>query len=177
MSRPSGYLGTEPITVIWREPIHQRAALLTFVDVPIGATTLKKTFISFDCSHDGDLREILAEQSAGPDSPFTITDFTAEESPSEDSNKRLRQRIDQVDLVIVVCGKYTNSANGPNDELGMARDVGKEYFLLYGRPGTTCTKPTTASDSDQMYHWTSQNLRCLVGGNRHGGAATPDPHI
>ena len=143
----------------------------------IGAATLKKTFISFDCGHDEDLRKVLADQSGLPDSPFTITNTSIDESLYEDSRKRLRQQLDRVDLVILICGEYTDSAKGPNEELRITRDLEKEYFLLYGRRGKTCRKPKMAKASDKMYHWTWEHLKSLAAGNRYVGDGTPHPHI
>ncbi len=137
---------------------------------------MKKAFISFDTGHDEDLRKVLAEQSQQPDSPFTIADSSADDSPDDDPKTRLREQLDRVDLVILICGEHTGSAKGPNEELRTARDLEKEYFLLYGRCGKTCWKPKTAKESDRMYHWTWEHLKSLAAGNRYVDDGTPDPH-
>jgi len=126
----------------------------------------KRAFISFDFDHDEDLRNLLSGQSKNPDSPFEIRDRSLKEPLTGDWKEKVRRRMDNVDLVIVVCGEHTNTANGVAAELAIAREAEKPYFLLWGRKDKTCTKPTTALDSDKIYTWTWDNLKNLIGGAR-----------
>ena len=72
----------------------------------------KRAFISFDFDHDEDLRNLLSGQSKNPDSPFEIRDRSLKEPLTGDWKEKVRRRMDNVDLVIVVCGEHTNTANG-----------------------------------------------------------------
>jgi hypothetical protein len=83
-----------------------------------------------------------------------------------DWKAKVRQRIRQTDFTIVVCGAYTHTATGVATELDITREEGKPYFLLWGRPDRTCTKPTSALPADTIYKWTWDNLKALVAGNR-----------
>jgi len=74
--------------------------------------------------------------------------------------------MDNVDLVVVLCGTKTHTAKGVADELQIARDKKKDYFLLEAYSDKTCTKPTTAQSTDKMYSWTWDNLKILIGGGR-----------
>ena len=64
--------------------------------------------------------------------------------------------------------------DGKNEEDGVeqcgesqiTREEKKPYFLLWGRSGKVCKKPKGAIDSDQIYNWTWDNLKTLVGGGR-----------
>ncbi len=126
----------------------------------------KRAFISFDFDHDEDLRNLLYGQSKNPDSPFEIRDRSLKEPLTGDWKEKVRRRMDNIDLVIVVCGERTHTANGVAAELAIAREAEKPYFLLWGRKDKTCTKPTTALDSDKIYPWTWDNLKALIGGAR-----------
>ena len=126
----------------------------------------KRTFISFDYDNDEDLRILLFGQSKNPDSPFEIIDYSVREPFTGDWKKKVRARINQVTLVIVICGEYTDNATGVSEELRITYDLDKEYFLLNGRKEKRCVKPTAAKVSDKIYKWTWDNLEQLVAGHR-----------
>src|SRR5207245_9625034 len=111
----------------------------------------KRAFISFDFDHDEDLRNLLSGQSKNPDSPFEIKDRSLKEPLTGDWKEKVRRRMDNIDIVVVICGEQTNKARGVAAELTIARDAEKPYFLLTGRSDNTCTKPTTALESAKMY--------------------------
>ncbi|MDY0391871.1 MAG: TIR domain-containing protein [Candidatus Bipolaricaulis sp.] len=126
----------------------------------------KRAFISFDFDHDEDLRNLLAGQAENPDSPFEIKDRSIKEPLTGDWKDKVRRRMDNVDLVIVICGEHTHTAAGVAAELTIAREKGKPYFLLRGRSTKSCTKPTSALSGDKIHEWTWDNLKYLIGGAR-----------
>jgi hypothetical protein len=126
----------------------------------------KRAFISFDFDHDEDLRNLLVGQAANPDSPFDIKDRSLQEPLTGDWKEKVRRRMDNVDIVIVICGEHTHTAAGVSAELTIAREAEKPYFLLWGRSDKTCTKPKTALDSDKIYKWAWDNLKNLIAGAR-----------
>lgn len=127
---------------------------------------ISRAFISFDFDHDEDLRNLLAGQAKHPDSPFEIRDRSLKEPLTGDWRDKVRRRMDNIDVVIIICGEHTHTAAGVAAELTIAREKQKRYFLLWGRRGKTCTKPTSALSSDQIYNWTWPNLKALIGGAR-----------
>jgi MTH538 TIR-like domain (DUF1863) len=127
---------------------------------------VKRAFISFDFDHDEDLRNLLAGQAKHPDSPFEIRDRSLKEPLTGDWKEKVRRRMDNVDVVIVICGEYTHTATGEAAELTIAREAETPYFLLWGRSQKTCTKPTSALSTDKIYEWTWDNLKSLIGGAR-----------
>ncbi len=126
----------------------------------------KRVFISFDFDHDEDLRNLLAGQAKNPDSPFEIKDRSLKEPLTGDWKEKVRGRMDNVDVVIVICGEYTHTAAGVSAELTIAREAKRPYFLLWGRSDKTCTKPKAALDSDKIYKWTWEHLKALIDGAR-----------
>lgn len=127
---------------------------------------VKRAFISFDYDHDEDLRNLLAGQAKHPDTPFEIRDRSIREPLAGDWKDKVRRRMGNIDVVVVLCGEYTHTASGVAAELTIARETGKPYFLLWGRSDKTCTKPTSAFDSDKIYKWTWDNLKALIDGAR-----------
>jgi hypothetical protein len=126
----------------------------------------KRAFISFDYHHDEGAKIMLAGQARHLDSPFDFTDASVKEHLLGDWKEKVRRRMDNVDLVIVLCGQYTHTATGVSTELTIARERGKPYFLLAAYSDKPCTKPTSAYSTDKIYNWTWDNLKALVGGAR-----------
>jgi hypothetical protein len=126
----------------------------------------KRAFISFDYDHDEDLRMLLAGQAKHPDSPFEFTDRSLKEPLTGDWKEKVRRRLANVDVVIVICGERTDAASGVAAEVTIAREAARPYFLLAGRSDKACTKPISALDSDKMYRWTWDNLKALIAGSR-----------
>ena len=127
---------------------------------------MTRAFISFDFDHDEDLRNLLVGQARNPDSPFNIADWSVQEPLTGNWKEKVRDRIRRTDLTIVICGEHTHSAQGVATELSITRAEGNPYFLLWGHPNKTCTKPATAGDSDTIYNWTWENLKKLIAGER-----------
>lgn len=128
--------------------------------------TKKRVFISFDIDHDEGTKTMLAGQAELPDSPFEFTDASVTKHLPGDWKEKVKRRMDNVDIVIVLCGEHTHSANGVADELTIAKDKSKSYFLLAAYADKTCTKPTSATAGDKVYKWTWDNLKALIGGSR-----------
>ena len=127
---------------------------------------VKRAFISFDFDHDEELRDALVGQAKLPQSPFNIADWSVNEPFEGNWRAKVRSRIRQTDLTIVICGEHTDSARGVAAELSISREENKAYFLLRGRPNKKCTKPAQARKSDKIYKWTWDNLKLLVDGSR-----------
>lgn len=125
-----------------------------------------RVFTAFDFDYDEGLRNLLVGQSRNPDSPFAMCDWSVKEPFSGDWKSKVRAKIRNVDQVIVLCGEHTHTATGVAAELTIAQQENKPYFLLWGYADKTCTKPASASKTDQIYRWTWENLKRLIGGSR-----------
>lgn len=124
-----------------------------------------RVFISFDYDYDLDLKTLLIGQSKNLDSPFQISDWSIK-TASPGWKEEARRRIRASDVVAVICGAHTDTAGGVAFELSIAQEEGINYFLLGGRAGQTCRKPSSAKSTDQIYNWTWDNLKALIGGSR-----------
>lgn len=126
----------------------------------------KRAFISFDYDNDGTAKMLLAGQVKNPDTPFDFKDNSVKAHLTGDWEQKVRRRMDNIDVVAVLCGTNTHNADGVAEELKIAKALNKEYFLLAAYSDKKCTKPTSASTSDQMYNWTWDNLKRLIAGQR-----------
>ena len=128
--------------------------------------TNKRVFISFDVDHDEGTKEMLAGQAKLPDSPFDFTDASVKEPLTGDWKEKVRRRMANIDVVIVLCGEHTHTATGVAAEVTIVQEKNIPYFLLAAYADKTCTKPTSAKASDKVYKWTWSGLKTLIGGGR-----------
>ena len=126
----------------------------------------KKVFISFDYDHDEELKEFLVAQAKNADSPFSINDMSIKQAIDSNWKFYARQKIKNCDVVIVICGRYTNTAKGVAAELTIAQEERIPYFLLCGRSDGNVVKPLGARITDKIYKWTWDNLKALLNGQR-----------
>ncbi len=126
----------------------------------------KKVFVSFDFDNDSAIKMLLVNQAKLDDTPFDIWDSSVKAHMEGDWQQKVRAKIQNADIVCVLCGERTHTARGVAVELQIAKDVGKKYFLLKGYREKTCTKPTSAAANDKLYDWTWDNLKLLIHGNR-----------
>ena len=127
--------------------------------------TKVRCFVSFDYDHDAKLKDLLIGQSKFEDSPFEISDWSIKEA-SSDWKDEARRRIKNSEIVIVICGRNTDTATGVAIELSIAQEEDKNYFLLAGYSDGSRKKPTSAKSSDKVYKWTWDNLKDLIHGRR-----------
>lgn len=128
--------------------------------------TKKRAFISFDYHNDEGAKIMLVGQAQKPDSPFDFKDNSVDYHLTGDWKEKVKRRMDNVDVVIVLCGQKTHTAAGVAAELQIAKEKNKSYFLLAAYSDTTCTKPNTANHNDKIYNWTWDNLKTLISGGR-----------
>ena len=126
----------------------------------------KRVFISFDYDHDEGAKNMLAGQAKLPDSPFDFSDASIKDHLTGDWKQKVRDRMNNIDIVIVLCGESTHRASGVAAELEITQEKQKPYFLLAAYADKSCTKPTTADSGDKVYKWTWENLKQLIGGGR-----------
>ena len=125
-----------------------------------------RAFVSFDYDNDLELKHLLIGQSKHEDTPFEIIDMSVKQELAGDWKEKARQKIKNVDHVIVICGERTHSANGVSAEIRIAQEEGIPYFLIQGRASGRCVKPVAALETDKIYNWTWDNLKLLLNGRR-----------
>jgi hypothetical protein len=126
----------------------------------------KRVFISFDVDRDEGTKIMLAGQAKLQDSPFDFIDASIKEPLTGDWKEKVRRRMANIDLVIVLCGEYTHTASGVSAEVTIVQEKNMPYFLLAAYSDKHCTKPTSAKTEDKTYKWTWDNLKALIGGAR-----------
>jgi hypothetical protein len=110
-------------------------------------------FVSFDIDHDNDCKERLEREVMPAGSHFVIDDWSIREV-ALDWRSKARKRIENADLLLVICGEHAETAGNVNDEVELAREAGVPYLLIGGR-GDRSRKPKTAMERDRVLEWNS----------------------
>jgi hypothetical protein len=116
----------------------------------------------FDVRHDGDLLTRLARESHNSDSPFEVAAWSAHHAKT-DWETSLRTTLSTVDEVVVLCGEFADTAEEMGAELRIIQELAKPYFLLWGRRGAECRKPTTAKHADSLHTWIWEVVKSQIG--------------
>jgi hypothetical protein len=125
-----------------------------------------RAFVSFDYDNDSAMRDLLMGQAAHPDTPFEIHDWSVKKPFTGDWKEKVRTRIRQTDVVIVICGESTHMASGVSAEVEIAREERVPYFFLQAYKDKRCFAPRAGLPTDKIYNWTWENLKLLIAGNR-----------
>jgi hypothetical protein len=124
----------------------------------------KRIFISFDYDNDSGAKHMLAGQALKPDSPFDFRDASIKEHLTGDWKEKVRKRMANVDMVIILCGTKTNTAVGVAAELAIAKECKKPYFFLAAYSDKDCVMPKGSNwFFDVMHKWTWENLKRQIG--------------
>ena len=130
-------------------------------------------FVSFDYDNDLDLKNMIIAQSRLSDSPFDISDFSMKEAaPQRYWRGEARTRIERCSVVLVLCGENTRRAKGVSEEIKIAQELGKPYFLIRGYPDRRCERPAVVPRT-KMYAWTWENLKEIVNNPRTFNSRRP----
>ena len=121
-----------------------------------------RVFVSYDLDHDEDLFELLVGRSRHRDSAFEIVGCSQPGEMGERWSEGVRRQLGAVDEVIVICGEHSETSPRMSAELGIVRGGKKPYFLLWGRHGCMCTKPTGARSADGIFGWTQENVEAQM---------------
>ena len=124
-----------------------------------------RVFISFDYDNDARQKDLLVGQSKHPDTNFELADWSSKEHIEGDWKAKIKAKLAYVDVICILCGKNMATATGVAHEVAIAQEIGKPYFFLSAY-ADGCSKPATAKASDQLYKWTWDNLKSLIGGAR-----------
>lgn len=121
-----------------------------------------RIYLSVDLEHDEDLVARFVDEASGRRCGYRVCARTEPGAPSLAENARVRRRIADADEVVVICGEHTDASSRVSEELRIAQEEEKPYFLLWGRRNVMCTRPANARPGDGMYSWTHEILRSQI---------------
>jgi hypothetical protein len=104
-----------------------------------------RAFISFDFDHNLTQKTLFVGQcSTKSPTPFSVEDWSSSSSlPQATWEKKLKAKINNCHMMIVLVGKSMWSASGVVKEIGFANDQDVPFFGVYvDGAGTTSTLPT-----------------------------------
>lgn len=122
----------------------------------------KKVFISFDYDHDQSQKHLLVGQSKLPDSPFDISDVSIKQEIEHNWELKAKEKIKNCDILIVLCGYYTDTANGVSKEVSFAKELGKPYYLIRAYKDVTPYRPKVCGNWETIHDWDWNFLKRIL---------------
>lgn len=104
-----------------------------------------RAFISFDFDHNLTQKNLFVGQcSTSSPTPFSVEDWSSSSPlPQAEWEKKLKAKINNCHMMIVLVGKSMGSASGVAKEIGFANDQDVPFFGVYvDGAGTSSTLPT-----------------------------------
>ena len=124
------------------------------------AQALTRVFISFDFENHKILRDFVIEQAKNPASPFQVADWSMKEAaPQRNWETEAGARINRSDVVLVIVGKYTNSAPGVLKEVKFATEAGKRVHQIIGYRDS---HPAPVPGAGRLLRWNWDNLERVL---------------
>jgi len=91
-----------------------------------------RAFISFDYDHNETEKNLFVGQSKNSKTPFSIQDWSSKSSlPQSEWEKKIKDKINKCNMLIVLVGKTMASATGVAKEIKMAKDQDVPVFGVY----------------------------------------------
>ena len=107
-------------------------------------------YISFDYDNDLILKEFIIAQSKHDDSPFSVIDHSIKVAVQGDWLADAEMRIKRSQVVLVMVGKHTHSAQGVLKEVALGRKHGKNVVQIIGYRDSD---PTPVPNAGKLYRW------------------------
>jgi len=91
-----------------------------------------RTFISFDCDHNENEKNLFSGQAKNSRTPFNIEDWSSKSSlPQPQWERLIEEKIGKCQIMIVLVGKYMASASGVSKEISFAKKNSVPFFGVY----------------------------------------------
>ena len=118
-----------------------------------------RVYVSFDYDNDKDLKDFVVGQSRLSNSPFEVADWSIKEEVTGNWVAEAERRIRAVDVVLVMLGKYTHSAQGVRKEVDLAVKNNKKIAQVIGHKGST---PRAVPGAGRVYNWNWDSLQRIL---------------
>jgi len=120
----------------------------------------KPVFVSFDFDNDKVLKDFIIGQSKNADSPFNVIDHSLKEAaPERDWADKARRAIRRTEIVLVMVGEKTHTAQGVLKEVSIAREENKKIVQIIGYEDKNYAPVPGAG---RLYAWNWDNLKRLL---------------
>jgi len=118
-----------------------------------------RAFVSFDFDHNETEKNLFVGQAKkGSPTPFTVEDWSSKSSlPQAQWQRRIKEKINRSNMVIVLVGKTMASATGVAKEIAMAKEQNVPVFGVYvgGAGGTSNLPAGLARNRTIAWKWAS----------------------
>lgn len=122
-----------------------------------------RAFISFDFDHNLDEKNLFVGQIKNSKTPFSVQDWSSSQAlPQAEWEKKLKAKINNCHLMIVLVGRSMGSATGVAKEIGFAKSQDVPFFGVYvDGAGTSSTLPTGLA-RNRVIAWNWDNIASAI---------------
>ena len=113
-----------------------------------------RTFISFDCDHNENEKNLFAGQAKNSKTPFNIQDWSSKSAlPQSQWEKIIEEKIGRCNLMIVLVGRHMLTASGVVKEIKMAQNHNVPYFGVYVDGANEYSTLPSELQSNRVISW------------------------
>lgn len=121
----------------------------------------KRVYMAFDPG-DEKVQQNVVVQSKSYDCPFRLLDRSSNKAAPEQWEAEARRLIASCDCLFVLCGATTNQSKLVAQELQLAQELGKRYYLLRGSRIGPLTRPYNAKPTDEIWTFCWPTIMALM---------------
>lgn len=123
-----------------------------------------RAFLSFDFDHNQQSKILFAGQAAKESpTPFSIEDWSSKTAlPQAEWERRIRDKISQTHMLIVLVGRSMGSATGVAKEIAMAKALNVPTFGVYVDSASTLATLPTGLVRGRVIAWKWPNVGSAI---------------
>ena len=122
-----------------------------------------RAFISFDYDHDETGKNLFVGQLKNSKTPFSIEDWSSKSSlPQSQWESSIKAKINECNMLIVLCGQTMASASGVPKEIAMAKDRNVPVFGVYVDRANSSSNLPNGLRRDRTIPWNWDSIAKAV---------------
>jgi hypothetical protein len=125
--------------------------------------TQPRVFISFDFDNDSDSKMYFAGQAKNERVPFSFEDWSCKESlPQAEWERRIKDKINNCNVLLVLVSKNTTNAVGVRKEISMAVEQDVPVVGVYIKNADTNTHLPNGLSASYVRQWHWDSIKNLL---------------
>lgn len=118
-----------------------------------------RVFISFDFDHNESHKQLFAGQAKNSRTPFEVADWSAKSSlPQTQWERKIKDKINQCHLMIVLVGHNMSTATGVKKEIAMAIEQRVPFFGVYVDGANQYSNLPKGLPENRIISWRWENV-------------------
>ena len=122
-----------------------------------------RAFISFDFDHNETDKHFFAGQAKNSRTPFDIEDWSSKSSlPQNEWETKIKEKISKCNSLIVLVGKFMDSAAGVAKEIKFAKELDVPIFGVYVGGADSNSNLPLGLSRNRTISWSWENIASAI---------------